>query len=176
MTGLFVGLLFGLAQKIKAVKENKILFTVFIIASGLLGYIPEYIFTIWDLVYIVGLPIEVVLTILIKAWIEIAAISILMAVILNIPYIKDQLERLVGSKIKLSAYDYLLSAIITIPIFSITLYIASLGSIIPIDPWNIKPEVFNLILWVCMIAEIVLIVAMVSYYIYRKKTKQKVEK
>ncbi|MHA1230733.1 MAG: ECF transporter S component [Candidatus Helarchaeota archaeon] len=121
MTGIFIGLFYGLFQKITAVREKKYLTVIAIIVSGLCGYIPESIFTWWDLKYIVGLPDFYVIPIIIKAWVEIIVITVLMAIILNINYIKSQLSHLIGDQIKLSVYDYLLSAIITIPIFSITI-------------------------------------------------------
>ena len=169
MTGFFIGLFYGLFQKIDKIKNSKILLTVCLVVSGLLGYIPEFIFTWWDMLYIVGLPFEaVVLPTLIKALVEIVLITALMAVIFNIKNIKNLLERLVGSQIKLSIYDYLLSAIITIPIFSISLYLVSMNTLIPIDPWNLKPEVFGLILWISMGIETALIGALLTYYLYSK--------
>ena len=173
MTGIFVGLIYGLFQKINRFRDNKIFSVIAILAASLIGYIPEFIFTWWDTVYIVGLPFTtVVLPMLIKAWVEIITISILMTILFEITYIKNQLERLVGSKIKLSIYDYLISAIITIPIFSITLYIASMSTLIPIDPWSFKPEVFSLILWISMGIEIGLISGTVAYYAYSKIRKK----
>ncbi|MHA1271556.1 MAG: hypothetical protein ACTSPY_17315 [Candidatus Helarchaeota archaeon] len=169
MTGLFVGLIFGLFQKIEKIKKNQFLTTIVLVVSGLLGYIPEFIFTWWDMTYIVGLDFNtIVLPTLIKAWIEIVLITLLMAIIFSIPYIKTLLNRLVGTEIKLTIYDYFLTAIITVPIFSITLYIASLNTLIPIDPWNLKPEVFSLILWISIGIEIGLITIVCFYYIYNR--------
>jgi len=63
---------------------------------GIVGYLPEMIFTIWDLNIIMGTPEAVVVGILIKAWIEIILISVLMSIILNIKSVSNLVKDLIG--------------------------------------------------------------------------------
>lgn len=95
ITGFFVGFIYSLVMK--RTKENHKSIQKFsaVMIAGLLGYIPEYLFTIWDMRLIVGIPGFVILPIMIKAPIEIILISILMGVLINRNNIKTELEKLI---------------------------------------------------------------------------------
>jgi hypothetical protein len=114
MTGVTVGLIAFLFKKIPKYKENKALQIISIPIAGIVGYIPEAIFTMWDLSLVMAFPgaDAVILTIMIKAWIEIIVISCLMTLILNIPAIAQGIKGLIGEDAKLSAKEYLVSGIV----------------------------------------------------------------
>jgi hypothetical protein len=114
MTGVTVGLIAFLFKRIPKYKENKALQVFSIPIAGIVGYIPEAIFTMWDLQLIMTFPgaDAVILSIMIKAWIEIIVISCLMTVLLNIPAIASGIKGLIGDEAKLSAKEYLVSGIV----------------------------------------------------------------
>ncbi len=114
MTGVTVGLIAFLFKKIPKYKENKALQIITIPIAGIFGYIPEAIFTMWDLGLVMKFPgaDAVILTIITKAWIEIIVISCLMTLILNIPAIAQGIKGLIGEDAKLSAKEYLVSGIV----------------------------------------------------------------
>lgn len=112
MTGFTVGLIAFLFKRLPKFKENKTLQVVVIPISGILGYIPEYLFTVWDLSAVLGYPDVVILTIITKAWIEIIVISIFMMVVLSIPTVSSNIKQLVGDDAKLGIKEYLLTGII----------------------------------------------------------------
>lgn len=95
ITGFFIGYIYTLL--IRNRKNNLSVFQKFssVMIAGLIGYIPEYLFTIWDMRLIVGIPGFVILPIMIKAPIEIILISLLMGVIINRDNIKTELEKLI---------------------------------------------------------------------------------
>ncbi len=97
LTGFTVGFLYYISvSKINAVKrDNKWKITAMLVC-GIIGYLPEMIFTIWDLFLIMGFPDAVIIEILIKAWIEIILISVLMSVVLNIKSVSHLVQDLVG--------------------------------------------------------------------------------
>ncbi len=98
MTGFTVGALYFGFSRIKIFQQKKWLTLFAIILAGIVGYVPEYLFTIWDLSFIVHMPIEIILTILAKAWIEIPVISVLTAALYNIPAIREGVNQLMGKK------------------------------------------------------------------------------
>jgi hypothetical protein len=112
MTGFTVGLIAFLFKRLPKYKESKVLQVMAIPISGILGYITEYLFTVWDLSAMLGYPDVVILTIIIKAWIEIIVISFLMMAILSIPVISSNIKQLVGDDAKLGIKEYLLTGII----------------------------------------------------------------
>lgn len=113
MTGVTVGFACMLLKRvIPKATSNKVVYPVIILISGIVGYIPEYIFTVWNLTYVVGLPEFVITSIVTKAWTEIFSISILMAVLFGIPAIKDGIASLIGNKARLSPRDYIVSSIV----------------------------------------------------------------
>jgi hypothetical protein len=114
MTGVTVGLIAFLFKKIPKYKENKALQIISIPIAGIFGYIPEAIFTIWDLKIVMVFPgaDAAIMTIMIKAFIEIVVISCLMTLILNIPTIAQGIKGLIGEDARLSAKEYLVSGIV----------------------------------------------------------------
>lgn len=99
LTGFSVGFIYYILNaKITFFKQYKYKKIFAILISGILGYIPEMIFTIWDLNIIIGMPEAVVFEILIKAWIEIIVISILMSIIFKNKHISNLISNLIGER------------------------------------------------------------------------------
>lgn len=98
LTGFSVGFLYLLINKIDVFKRNEKMKIVVMIFSGTIGYIPEMVFTIWDLNIVMGFEETIVIGILIKAWVEIIIISILMSVILSIKSVSNLILDLIGEQ------------------------------------------------------------------------------
>jgi len=112
LTGLSVGAIYFALRRIKLFKENKRLTFIPILIAGIVGYLPEYIFTIWNLNFIVHMPLDVIFIILAKAWIEISVISVITAALFSIPAMREEVDRLVGKNAALGAIEYAVSAIV----------------------------------------------------------------
>ncbi|MHA1681522.1 MAG: hypothetical protein ACTSUE_10960 [Promethearchaeota archaeon] len=127
MTGVTVGLVSLLFQRIPAIKGNQKLLAIVYPIAGILGYVPEYIFTAWNLDFL-GMPEPVIISILTKAWIEIAIITALTTFILSIPAVREGTHSLVGKDAKLEVPDYLASGIVVLSsIFFIMAFLMSTG-------------------------------------------------
>src|SRR5271157_2698656 len=95
LTGFSVGALYIALKRIRMFKENPRLIGIPIIIAGILGYLPEYLFTIWDLNFVTNMAVPVIITILAKGWIEITAISILTAALYSRKAIREEIDHLV---------------------------------------------------------------------------------
>ncbi len=114
LTGFAVGAIYFALRRIKLFKENKKLAFIPILIAGIVGYLPEYVFTIWDLNVIVHMPLEVIFLILAKAWIEIPVISALTAALFSIPAIGEGVDQLVGKNALLGVMEYAATGIVII--------------------------------------------------------------
>ncbi len=114
LTGLSVGAIYFALRRIKIFKKKKLLTFIPMIIAGIVGYLPEYVFTIWDLNYIVHLPLEIIFLILAKVWIEIPVISGLTVGLYSIPTIRNEVNQLVGENAKLGVIEYSASGIVII--------------------------------------------------------------
>jgi len=114
LTGLSVGALYFMLKKVKIFERKKGLTFIPILIAGIVGYLPEYVFTIWDLNVIVQMEMSVILMILLKAWIEIPIISALTAALYSISTIRDGVDQLVGKKSGLGSLEYAASGIVII--------------------------------------------------------------
>ncbi|MBD3186817.1 hypothetical protein GF325_08330 [Candidatus Bathyarchaeota archaeon] len=111
MTGVSVGFLSYALQRIPLFKKESKFHILMYPIAGICGYIPEFIFTVWNLNYI-GLPSASILSIIIKAWIEIIIITVVMTVVLNLQVIKENIETLLGDEVHLHVQDYLLAGVV----------------------------------------------------------------
>ena len=99
-----------------------------IVIAGLLGYIPEMIFTIVDMTLIgLGAYLPFIIP---KAWVEIIIITALMAVLFNYKVIKDSIDNLMGEKPEVGRTEYLISGLVFLGTFISTfiLYIIVSGA------------------------------------------------
>lgn len=118
LTGFSVGIIYMLLKRIPIFQKNRTTKFFAILIAGLLGYIPEMIFTVWDLYYIaftfmtVELRITTIVGILIKAGIEIIVITVLTAVIYNVPVIQNEVDHLVGKQASIGSVEYALSGVV----------------------------------------------------------------
>ncbi len=98
LTGFCVGAIFSLLKKRKIYEQKPYFKHLAIIIAGLIGYIPEAIFTYWDLTFLVHMPAATITLILIKAWIEIPIITIIIMLLYRMESIKEGVKSLVGDK------------------------------------------------------------------------------
>lgn len=128
MTGITVGVLALLFNKIEKIKENKVLRMSTLLIAGIVGYLPEYFFTVWDLQIVLGYPEPLVATIMIKAWMEIIIISVLTAILMTIPYLVNQVDCMIGKEAKMGVKEYILtSAVIGLTILFSTMIFIGFG-------------------------------------------------
>ncbi|MHA1733560.1 MAG: hypothetical protein ACTSU5_16555 [Promethearchaeota archaeon] len=112
MTGITVGIIYFALKRIPQIRDNEKLKLLAIPIAGIVGYVPEYIFTIWDLKYIVGMPDVAIATILSKAWVEIVVISVITTILFGVPAIQDGIKKLIGEDNKLGRLDYVVTGIV----------------------------------------------------------------
>ena len=114
MTGVTVGFIALVLRRIPKAKENKALQVVIVPIAGIVGYLPEYVYTVWDLTVLLHFPDFVVTTIMTKAWIEIICITTLMTILFAIPAIAQGIKGLIGDDARLTAREYAVSGIVIV--------------------------------------------------------------
>lgn len=110
LTGAFVGLVYHVLKRRWAFEEHKLARGTALVAAGLAGYLPEFVFTVWDMRLLVGIPDFVVVTVLPKAMIEIIVISLLTAGLFNVPAVRDEMGKIVPETPHLAWPEYLACA------------------------------------------------------------------
>jgi len=174
LTGFSVGFIYYiLSNRIDSFKKNGPIKILGVLIAGILGYIPEMVFTIWDLNIVIGFPEAVVIEILIKAWIEIIVISVLMSIILNIKNISDLIKSLIGERKQIGRLEILIFASI---IDGSMLFLMIL--FLPFDfvshawgwTWTSQTE-FEYFMW--MIGLLVILSMLIVYIVYDMKFKKK---
>jgi hypothetical protein len=164
LTGFTVGFLYYSLKKMEFFKKNRKTETLAIVIAGLVGYIPEMVFTIADL-HIIGL--EFILPFVIpKAWLEIVILTALMAVLFNYDVIKNFIYDLVGARNKVGLIEYLVSGIVFLGTFIFTIIVMLLTGYFTV-PANYT-LFFNTML-VC-IGILVALFIIVFYIHYRNKS------
>ncbi len=125
MTGVTVGFIaFGLRRLFAFIfkrfnmsmesKGYKALQIIIIPIAGIAGYIPEFVYTVWDLTVLAHLPNFVIATIMTKAWIEIICITALMTGLFAVPPIAQGIKGLIGDNARLKTRDYTATGIVII--------------------------------------------------------------
>lgn len=171
LTGFTVGFLYYIfINKIGIFKRSSKSKIVAMLIAGLVGYFPEMIFTIWDLNMVMGFPEAVVIEILIKAWIEIAIISFLISVILNIENINNLISDLIGEQGKINRLEVIIFAII-IDASMILFMLLFIPSDIYSNLWGwtftTKTEL-EYFMWIVGLA--ILLAGLITYGVYDLKT------
>ncbi len=165
MTGLCMGAIYSLLKK-RPIYEQKPSFKhIAIILAGCIGYIPEAIFTYWDLSFIVHMDPATITIILIKAWIEIPVLSVITMLLYRNDSIKSGVKSLVGDKLKFGKVEMAASTALIL----ITMLL--IGSIFMIrgglstEFYTVTPAMVQeaLMPWVIVMA---LIVAIMFIYIF----------
>ncbi len=127
LTGFCVGAIYSLFKKRQIFEKGPNFKLVAMLLAGCIGYIPESIFTYWDLTFITGMPAATVTLIIIKAWIEIPIISFIIALLFRNTTISDTVKSMVGDKQVFGKVEY--AASITV----ITITMLFIGSIYMIN-------------------------------------------
>ncbi len=176
LTGFSVGFIyFILNEKITFFKQNNYKKIIGILIAGIVGYIPEMIFTIWDLNIIIGMPEAIVIEILIKAWIEIIVISALMSIIFKNKQISNLISTLIGEREQIRTIEILIFAsIIDISMIFLMLFF------LPFDffshawgwTWTSQTE-FEYFMWIVGLA--IILAGIILYIAYDLKIKKKRE-
>ena len=147
LTGFTVGFLYIMLKKIDFFKRNRKTEILAIVIAGLIGYIPEMVFTILDLQI---LHLEFLLPFVIpKAWLEIVIITILMVVLFNYKVIKDMIQDLVGDRTKVGLMEYLAAGIVFFGTFTFTIVV------MVISGYFVNPATYTLFfntMIICIIA------------------------
>ncbi len=106
LTGFCVGAIYSLIKKRSIYEKNQNFKSIAIILAGLIGYIPESIFTYWDLTFITGMAPATITIILIKAWIEIPVISVIAMLLYRNDTIRESVKSMVGDKQVFGMVEY----------------------------------------------------------------------
>lgn len=108
MTGATVGFISMFLKRLSAKRNSRKIQVLRIPLAGMLGYVPEFIFTIGVLKFITMLPDPVIIQILIKAWIEISIITAMMVFLYGSQLIDSWIDMLVGKNSRVGAVEYLI--------------------------------------------------------------------
>ncbi len=172
LTGFSVGFLYLLINKIDVFKRNEKMKIVVMIFSGIIGYIPEMVFTIWDLNIVMGFDESIIIGILIKAWIEIIIISILMSVILSIKSVSNLISDLIGEQGQIRRLEILMFAAI-IDASMLMFMIIFLPFEDPKSQWGwhyLSQTELEYFMW--MIGLAIILAGLIAYIVYNLKFKK----
>ncbi len=118
LTGFTTGMIFLLLRRRPSFQKSPRARFAAILIAGLVGYLPEMIFTVWNLYFVAfsfmaeELRIATITSVLVKAWIEIVIISVLTATLFSIKAVGDEIDHLVGKKASIGPIEYAVSGIV----------------------------------------------------------------
>ncbi|OLS12479.1 MAG: hypothetical protein RBG13Loki_3900 [Promethearchaeota archaeon CR_4] len=173
LTGFCVGAIYALLRKRSLFEKKSYFKHIAIILAGVIGYIPEAIFTYWDLTFVVHMVPATITIILIKAWIEIPIISVITMLLYQTESIKETVKSLVGNKQNFGMVEYAASTAV------ILISMLLLGSIFMIQgglttpDYSVTPEMVQQALLPWVIVMLVILALMVIYILVKRKLQPK---